>query len=126
MQKLGIKQKEFVCSYISGKGALEAYRAAYGEGKEVSDSACCDGALRLLQKEEIQTYAGELVRLLYPQTTEETLRRVLTDLMRQQDATISERLKAAEALNRLVGEKEKPTQNGPISIRLEGMEEFLK
>ena len=101
---LTAKQEKFVLNIIDGMSQADAYRSAYS-AKKMSDKTIHEAASRLMNDSKIAARLQELRQELANakiMTAQERLE-WLTALIKSQEETTADKLKASDQMNRMQG-----------------------
>ena len=102
---LTAKQEAFVQNIIQGMSQADAYRAAYPKQK-MSDKTVWETASKLMSNPKVITRLTELRNELAKPSIMTAQERLewLTELIKSNDETTSDKLRAADIMNKMQGE----------------------
>lgn len=102
---LTAKQEKFVQGIIEGLSQADAYRSAYS-AKRMSDKTIHEAASRLMNDSKIAARVQELRERLANEKIMTAKERLewLTSLIKSDEETTSDKLKAADIMNKMQGE----------------------
>ena len=102
---LTAKQEKFVQGIIEGMSQADAYRSAYS-AKKMSDKTIHEAASRLMNDSKIIARVQELRERLASEKIMTAKERLewLTQLIKSDEETTSDKLKAADIMNKMQGE----------------------
>ena len=102
---LTAKQEQFVQNIIQGMSQADAYRSAYPNQK-MSDKTIHEAASRLMNNDKVVARLSELRNTLAKPSIMTAQERLewLTDLIRSEEASNSDKLKALDIMNKMDGE----------------------
>ena len=102
---LTAKQEAFVQNIIKGMSQADAYRSAY-DAKKMTDKTVHEKASLLASQDKVRTRLTELRDKLANENIMSAQKRMewLTDLIRNDEASNTDKLKALDILNKMDGE----------------------
>ena len=102
---LTAKQEKFVQNIIQGMSQADAYRSAYST-KNMSDKTIHEAASRLVADSKVSARLSELRQQLTKSTIMSAQERLewLTKLINSKEESTSDKLKAADIMNKMQGE----------------------
>ena len=102
---LTAKQEAFVRNIIQGMSQADAYRSAY-DTKKMSDKSIWENASRLMANDKVTARITELRNELAKPSIMSAQERLewLTQLIKSKDESTTDKLRAADIMNRMQGE----------------------
>lgn len=102
---LTAKQEKFCQNIVKGMTQVDAYRDAYNTSKS-ADKTVHENACRLAADSKIVARVNELRKQIATDSIMSAQERLkwLTDLMRSADESTSDKLRAADIMNKMTGE----------------------
>ena len=102
---LTAKQEEFAKAIVEGMNQADAYRSAYNT-KKMSDKTIWENASRLMANSKVTARITELRNELAKPTIMSAQERLewLTQLIKSDEESTSDKLKAADIMNKMQGE----------------------
>lgn len=99
------KQEKFVQGIIEGMSQADAYRSAYS-CKRTSDKTIWENASRLMADSKVKARVQELRDQLAKSTIMTAQQRLewLTELIKSEDESTTDKLRAADIMNKMQGE----------------------
>jgi phage terminase small subunit len=118
---LTAKQEQFVQNLIQGMTQADAYRSAY-DTKRMSDNAIYREASLLVENPKVSQRLNELREQLATPAIMSAQERLewLTRLIKSDDESTGDKLKAADIMNKMTGEYELKIR-GSMSVKLEDL-----